>query len=174
MDNGGVNTYDIGTLAGLRGISYPGYGYGGNGNFLGDGSAVKASVRSNTDLNLLESVNNGTRSQFLSNQIDRGNTTVIDNINMGNRFLSEQFREQGMEFRFAALERLINANDQRQTAAQHALDLKVTECCCELKAGQATIIANQEAARLADAQAENQNLRTQIMITQNQGQAQGN
>lgn len=169
MDNG-VGVTDVGVLAGLRGVG--GYGYGGQGNFVGDGSAVKASVRANTDLALLDAVTSGTRDQFASNQIDRGNSNIVDNVNMGHRSLSDQLREQSSEFRFASIERTMIANQQATVALLHAADLKATECCCELKAGQATIIANQESARLAAAEAENQNLRLQIAIN-NQG-SQGN
>ena len=175
MENG-VNVTDVGTLAGLRAVG--GYGYGGQGNFLGDGSAVKEAVRGNRDIALLEGVNSNAAAASLSNQIRQHNDSISDRIASSENFISTQVRDSSLEFRFsnitaqhAAIERLITANDQRATAAQHALDLKLTECCCELKAGQATIIANRESARLQAAQAENANLRTQIMIN---NQSRGN
>ena len=60
------------------------------------------------------------------------------------------------------------ANQAALVAQLHAQDLKQVECCCELKAGQATIIANQEAHRLATAESENQSLRLQLAMS-NQG-----
>lgn len=173
--NGNLDTSDVLLNRGLNGF------YGGSGNFLGDGSAVKEAVRGNRDIALLDSVNEGTRDQFLTNQIDRGNMSINSRISDGQDFLSTQIRDNGLEFRFAnitsqfaTLERQMVANQATLVAQLHAADLKAVECCCELKAGQATIIANQESARLAAAEAENQNLRTQILIN-NQGRAsQGN
>lgn len=172
MDNG-VGTYDVGTLAGLRGIGFGGYGYG-HGNFVGDGSAVKEAVRGNRDLDLLESVNRTAADQALSDRITDGNRAISSQINMGNEFLTDRINAQSLNDRFSSLERLLFANQASNEREFRTLDVKLTECCCELKAGQATIIANQEAARLADSQAENQNLRMQIAINQSQGQAQGN
>lgn len=179
--SGTLDTADVLLNRGLNG-GYYGYGIANQGNFLGDGSAVKEAVRGNRDLDLLESVNAGTRDQFLSAQIRQHNDNVSDRLDMSQDFLSNQIRDQSLEFRFAnitqqhaSLERQMIANQQALVAALHAQDLKQVECCCELKAGQATIIANQEAARLAAAEAENANLRTQILINQGRGNAgQGN
>ncbi len=164
---------EAGSVLANRGLNY-GYGYQGfnQGNFAGDGSAVKESVRGSRDISLLESVNNGTRDQFLANQIRQHDSNISDRIGMGQDFLSTQIRDQGVEFRFASIERQMTANQAALVAQLHAADIKATECCCELKAGQATIIANQESARLAAAESENQNLRLQIAIN-NQG-SQGN
>ncbi len=172
MDNGGVGTYDVGTLAGLRGIGFGAYGYGNQGNFLGDGSAVKEAVRGNRDLDLLESVNRTAADQALSDRITTGNQLLSSQINMGNEFLTDRIASQALNDRFATLERQLAANAASAEREFRTLDVKLTECCCELKAGQATIIANQEAARLAAAEAENQTLRMQIAIN-NQG-SQGN
>lgn len=170
MDN--LDTSDVLLNRGLNG-----YGYGNNlGNFSGDGSAVKEAVRGNRDISLLESVNQGTRDQFVSSQIRQHNDNISDRLDNSQNFLSSQIRDQSLEFRFAnitqqhaSLERQMIANQQSLIAALHLQDLKQVECCCELKSGQATIIANQESARLAAAEAENQNLRTQIMINNQAG-----
>lgn len=173
MDNG-VGTYDVGTLAGLRGIGFGGYGYGlaANGNFLGDGSAVKEAVRGNRDIDLLESVNRSTTDQFLSQKITDGNAALTSTINMGDRFLSEQMRERSIADGFASIQRQLFAfqgDNQRDIAN---LNTKVTECCCKLEAGQAAIEAKLDAQALQAAQNENMNLR--IQLTQVQGQSQGN
>lgn len=181
MENGytGIQNSDVATLSLLgRGT---GYGYGGLGEyagatFQGDGSAVKEGIRGNRDLALLESVNKATADQFLSSQLRQHDSNISDRISRGQDFLASKISDQGVEFRFAnitaqfaALERQMIANQQAVTAMLHAQDLKQVECCCELKAGQATIIANQEAARLAAAEAENISLRTQIMINNSNG-----
>lgn len=169
--NGNLDTSDVLLNRGLNG----GY-YGNQGNFLGDGSAVKEAVRGNRDLALLESVNAGSRDNFLSQQIRQHNDSIGDRIDSNQDFLATKISDQGIEFRFAnvtaqhaALERMMIANQQAVVAMLHAQDLKQVECCCELKAGQATIIANQESARLADAQAENVTLRNQIMFINSRG-----
>lgn len=186
MENGhyGVGVTDVGVLAGLRGVGGYGYGYANQGNFLGDGSAVKEAVRGNRDIDLLEAVNRTNSDQFLSDRVTDSNRSLSAQINMGNEFLTDRIASQGLDFKFqnisdqlasserlaianqAALERAMNANQAAVVAQLHAIDLKQTECCCELKAGQAAILANQEAARLADAQNENNILRTQILIDQ--------
>lgn len=175
------STLDTADVLLNRGLNGGYYGFD-QGNFIGDGSAVKEAVRGNRDLDLLESVNAGTRDQFLSSQIRQHNDNISDKIDTNQSFLSTQIRDQGLEFRFAnitaqfaSLERQMVANQQALTASLHAQDIKQVECCCELKAGQATIIANQESARLAAAEAENASLRTQILINQGRGNSgQGN
>lgn len=169
---------EAGSVLANRGLNY-GYGYG-QGNFQGDGSAVHAAVRGNRDLGIVNAINENSRDQFLGNQIDRGHTSIIDSINTNNQFLSDRIWSQGIDAKFATvtaqfatLERAMIANQQATTAQLHAADLKAVECCCELKAGQATIIANQENARLQAAQEENQNLRLQIAIAGN-GNGNGN
>lgn len=153
-----------------RGLNYGGYGYGNQGNFLGDGSAVKEAVRGNRDIDLLESVNRSTTDQFLSQKITDGNAAVIDSVNMNNRFLSEQFRERAITDGFASMERQLFAfqNDNQRDIAN--LNAKVTECCCKLEAGQAAIQAKLDAQALQAAQTENMNLRINMI----QGQSQGN
>lgn len=193
MENGytGVSNNDVATLA-LAGRGFGGYGYGYGGNFVGDGSAVKEAVRGNRDLDLLESVNRTAADQAISDRITDGHAALQQTIDRGNEFITDRIAAQGLDFKFqglsdqlasaerlafanqAALQREMNANQLATMTQLHALDVKQTECCCELKAGQAAILANQEAARLSDAQQENQALRTQILIN-NQGRAnQGN
>lgn len=157
-----------------RGLNFGGYGYGiaGQGNFLGDGSAVKEAVRGNRDIDLLESVNRSTTDQFLSQKITDGNAAVTESINMNNRFLSEQLRERQITDGFASMERQLFAfqNDNQRDIAN--VNTRLAECCCKLEAGQAAILAKLDAQALQNAQTENLNLR--IQMSQNQGQAQGN
>lgn len=190
MDNGGINTYDVGTLAGLRGVG--GYGYGSQGNFLGDGSAVKEAVRGNRDIDLLDAVNRGTSDQFLSQKIADGDSNIVSTINLGNQFLTDRITNQGLDFKFAnitdrlssaerlafanqaSLEREMNANQAATIAQLHTMDVKQTECCCELKAGQAAILAKLDADRANAAENEVNNLRLQLNVINNQGRGQGN
>lgn len=175
MENG-VSVTDVGTLAGLRAVG--GYGYG---NFAGDGSAVKESVRGNRDIALIESVNQGTRDQFLSSQIRQHNDSVSDRISSAQNFLSAQVSDQSSEFRFAnitaqfaSLERSMIANQQNLVAALHAQDLKYAECCCELKAGQAAILAEIKCNReVAEARQAGMN-EAKLDILLNSGRGQGN
>jgi len=192
MENsyGGIQNSDVATLSLLgRGGYGGGYGYD-RGNFAGDGSVVKEGIRGNRDLSLLDSVNQGTRDQFLASQIRMHSDNIADRIGSGQDFLAGKISDQGLEFRFAnmtaehatiervaianqqALMAQLNANKADTDRQLHAMELKQVECCCELKAGQATIIANQESHRLAAAESENQNLRTQILIN-NQGRVNG-
>lgn len=187
MDNG-VGVTDVGVLAGLRGVA--GYGYANQGNFLGDGSAVKEAVRGNRDIDLLDAVNRGTADQFLSQKITDGDASVISTVNMGNQFLTDRINSQAIDSKFAAvtaqlasaerlafanqasLERELNANQTATMAQLHSMDIKQTECCCEIKAGQAAILAKLDADRAAAAENEVNNLRLQLNIV-NQGR-QGN
>lgn len=152
MDNGGLNTYDVGTLAGLAGVG--GYGYG---NFAGDGSAVKEAVRGNRDINIVEAVNRNAGDQALSDRISNGHQAITAQIVQGNEFLTDRINAQSIDAKFAnvtamlaaqdrqllagfaAAERLAFSNQQSTMAQLHAMDIKQTECCCELKAGQAAI-----------------------------------
>lgn len=162
-----------------RGLNL-GYGYGAfnQGNFGGDGSAINANVRGNRDLSLLESVNSGTRDQFLSAQIRQHNDAITDTINMNNQFTTDRIAAQGLDFKFAnitaqhaALERLMFANQAATDRRMSDIDLKLTECCCELKAGQAAILAKLDADRATAAQNEVNILRIQLA---NQSNGPGN
>lgn len=169
--NGNLDTADVLINRGLNG-GYYGLGFASNGNFLGDGSAVKEAVRGNRDLDLLESVNRGTSDQFLSQKITDGNQALASTVNMNNQFLSEQMRERTVADGFASIQRQLFAfqgDNQRDIAK---LDAKVTECCCKLEAGQAAIQAKLDSQALQAAQNENMNLR--IQLTQVQGQGQSN
>lgn len=127
MDNG-VNVTDVGTLAGLRAVG--GYGYGGHGNFVGDGSAVNANAIANRDF--IETGNNATArgQQFLSNQIDRSSD-----------FATNLVVAQNQSDRFNSIERLLFANQAATDRELKSIELKQVECCCELRAGQAAILA---------------------------------
>lgn len=191
MDTG-INTYDVGTLAGLRGVGVGGYGYGNQGNFLGDGSAIKEAVRGNRDIDLLDAVNRGTSDQFLSQKITDGDANIARTVNLGNQFLTDRITNQGLDFKFAnitdrlssaerlafanqaSLEREMNANQVATIAQLHAMDLKQTECCCELKASNAAILAKLDADRANVAENEVNNLRFQLNMVNNQGRGQGN
>lgn len=104
-----------------RGLNL-GYGYGSQGNFLGDGSAVKEAVRGNRDLSLLESVNRGSSDQF-----------ITDRINTGHAALSEQIREQHTSDRFATIERLMlqQNTDAQRDRTDTLLAIADVKCCCE-------------------------------------------
>lgn len=166
--NGSIDSSDVLLNRGLNGF----YGYGNQGNFLGDGSAVKEAVRGNRDINLLEAVNRGTSDQFLSQKITDGNEALASTVNMNNRFLSEQLRERQITDGFASMERQLFAfqNDNQRDIAN--LAKAQAECCCKLEAGQSAILAKLDAQALQNAQTENLNLR--IQMSQQQGQAQGN
>lgn len=163
----GSGTLDTADVLLNRGLNGFGYGYGGalpiaaNGNFLGDGSATNANTLGNRDLLQTEAINRTTSDRFLSNQIDRGNNFLTDRINQ--QFINE---------RFSTIERqmLANQNDTQRDIAN--VNLKLTECCCKLEAGQAAILAKLDAQALAQAQQDNINLRNQITIMQ--AQSQGN
>lgn len=175
MENsyGSINPNDIATLSLLGRGS--GYGYE---NFHGDGSAINANVRGNRDLALLESVNANTRDQFLSSQIRDGDSGIKDAMNINNQFLTDRINSQGIDFKFqsvsdqlASAERLAFANQAATDRRLGDIDLKLTECCCELKAGQAAIMAKIDADRVNDSQREADNLRLQIQIN---NQSRGN
>lgn len=162
------------------------YGAGYGGNFHGDGSAINANVNANRDLGIVNGINENSRDLLLANQIDRGHTAITDNINTSNQFLSDRIWSQGIDSKFAQVtaqfasaERLAYANaanvqremntNQIATMAQlHAMDLKQTECCCKLEAGQAAILAKIESDKAEAATNEVNNLRLQLNIV-NQG-----
>ena len=178
---------ETGSILANRGLN--GYGYGmsgghgnGHGNFPGDGSAVKESVRGNRDLQLLESVNGNAQNAALSNQIRQHNDSIQHDISVGHNFLTDRIAAQGIDAKFATVtaelaaqdramiagfasaERLAFSNQQSTMQQLHAMDIKQTECCCELKAGQAAISAKLDADRAASAESEVNNLRLQIQI----------
>ena len=183
------------TNRGLNGYGYGSYGSHGNGhaNFPGDGSAVNANVMSNRDFKILESINRTSSDQFQTQANSAGHGALRDAITSGNEFLTDRITSQSIDAKFAnvanqlsALDRSIIAgfasaervaftNQQTTIAQLHAMDIKQTECCCELKAGQAAISAKLDADRASAAEAEVNNLRLQIQINnQGRGQGQGN
>ena len=187
---------EAGSVLANRGLNY-GYGYQGfnQGNFAGDGSAVKEGIRGNRDIALLDSVNANATQNFLSSQIRQHNDSVQHDISVGNNFITDRIAAQGIDAKFATLtaehaslertmianaanvQREMNANQAATMAQLHAMDLKQTECCCELKAGQASILAKLDADRANAAENEVNNLRFQLNIANqsrgNQGQGNG-
>ena len=194
----GVNITDVGTLAGLRGIN--GYGYGGghgngHGNFPGDGSAVKEAVRGNRDLSIVESVNRTAADQAISDRINSGHQALNTQIIQGNEFLTDRINAQGIDAKFAnvtamlaaqdrqilagfaSAERLAFSNQQTTMAQLHAMDVKQTECCCELKAGQAAINAKleaQDAVSAAVSAARNEARLEALLADNGRGRGNGN
>lgn len=182
--NGTLDTSDVLLNRGLNG----GYGYGAgfnHGNFAGDGSSVKEGVRGNRDIQLLESVNGSAQNASLANQIRQHNATIQNDINVGNNFLTDRIAAQGLDFKFAnisdqlasaerlafanaaAVQREMNANQMATMTQLHAIDVKQTECCCKLEAGQAAIIAKLDAQSLADLRDANARMNTEIQIRNN-------
>ena len=176
--NGNLDTSDVLLNRGLNG----GYGHG---NFIGDGSAVKEGVRGNRDIQLLEGVNASSRDASLSNQLRAHNSTIQNDINIGNNFLSDRIAAQGLDFKFAnisdqlasaerlafanaaSVQREMNANQMTTITQLHAMDLKQAECCCKLEAGQAAIIAKLDAQAVADLRDANARMNTEIQIRNN-------
>ena len=183
----GVNVQDVGTLAGLRGIG--GYGYG---NFQGDGSAVNANVVANRDLGVVGAINSANADQFLSDRITDGDRALTTTIASGNQFLTDRINSQHIDSHFdnvsrelasaerlafanqAAMLAIITANKADTDRQLHSMELKQVECCCELKAGQATIIAKLDSDRAAAAETEVNNLRIQLQINQQGGRGNQN
>lgn len=166
MYNGTLDTSDVLLNRGLNGAYGIGAGLGlvANGNFAGDGSAVKEAVRGNRDLDLLESVNRGTSDQFLSQKITDGNAALTSTVNMNNQFLSEQMRERSIADNFAATQRQLFQIQSENQREFRAMDVKLTECCCKLEAGQASIQAKLDSQALAASQAENQRLQIELAL----------
>lgn len=157
MENGnGVTNNDAATLALLQGAV--GYGYANNGNFAYDGSVINAKVDAHQaaqsealanvrqiqtlQLDKLEAQN--TASQFFNSEFRQ-----IDRLNGLNTLLFNQFNQIDRRFSDQAL------------AAQ--------ECCCELRTGQAAIMAKlneAEAVRNAVQNAEQSVMLRQLLDNQ--------
>lgn len=127
----GLNTYDVGTLAGIRGVGFGhGYGYGyGKAHDYGAESAIRADVVANRDMAQVDNINRANESQFLSNQVSRGN-----------QFLTERINDQSINFRFADQSRnfqdlqrqMFNFQlDQQRANADIAKSVADNKCCCE-------------------------------------------
>ena len=157
--NGNLDTSDVLLNRGLNG-GYGGYAQGsmgnGHGNFPGDGSAVKEGVRGNRDIQLLESVNGSAQSAALANQIRQHN--ISDQLASAERLAFANA---------ASVQREMNANQIATITQLHAIDLKQTECCCKLEAGQASILAKLDAQALADLRDSNARMNTEIQIRNN-------
>ena len=148
----GIDTGSVLANRGLNGF----YGYGGHGNFAGDGSAVNANVVANRDAGIIDSVNSASSNQFLSDRI-------------WSQSIDAKFAAVTADF--ASMERLAFAQQAETQRQLHAMDLKQTECCCELKAGQASILAKLDADRAESLAAENNRLTMQIAISNGRGNA---
>lgn len=138
-----------------RGLNFAGpYGYSGHGNFLGDGSAINSNVVANRDLGTVAAINSVTRDGFLSDQIRSGHTALAEQIN-GNS-INDKFAalDRAVLAGNASAERLALANQATTMAQLHAMDVKQTECCCELKASVAAISAKLDADRVVTLQNE--------------------
>lgn len=107
--------------------------YGNQGNFVGDGSAVKEAVRGNRDIALLESVNANGRTTDISNQIRQHNESIQDNINLNNQFLTDRINQQAVNERFSSMERLLFAqqNDAQRDRTEILRAVDSVKCCCE-------------------------------------------
>ena len=159
-----------------RGLNFASpYGGYGQGNFVGDGSAVKEAIRGNRDLSLIDSVNRSTTDQFMSQQIRAGDENLANSITSGNQFLTDRIAALGLDAKFAQItadfasaERIAFANKADTDRELKAIQLKQVECCCETKAGLAAISAKLDADRAASAESEVNNLRLQLNIV-NQG-----
>lgn len=126
----GLNTYDVGTLAGIRGVGF-GHGgyYQGNRHDYGAESAIRADVVANRDMAQVDNINRANESQFLSNQVNRGN-----------QFLTERINDQSINFRFADVNRSFQDQqrqifnfqlDQQRANADIARAIADNKCCCE-------------------------------------------
>ncbi|AUS02256.1 hypothetical protein NVP2096O_21 [Vibrio phage 2.096.O._10N.286.48.B5] len=163
---GSIETSDVLLNRGLNG-----YGYG-VGNFGGDGSAVKEAVRGNRDISLIDSVNKASRDSFMTSQLSQADDNIINAINTGNQFLTDRISGQSIDFKFANItaqlasaERLAFANQASIDRQLHAMELKQTECCCELRAGQSAINAKLDAAATVSGKdAEIQRLNMQLLM----------
>lgn len=130
MDNGGINTYDIGTLAGLRGVGGYGQGYGyGQTHSYGAESAIRADVVANRDIQQVDMINRANENQTLRSQIDNGN-----------QFLTDRINAQSIDFRFADVNRSFQDQnrqifnfqlDQQRANADIAKSVAENKCCCE-------------------------------------------
>lgn len=171
MENGyqgSINPSDVATLSLLgRGGYGGGYGYGGgsgHGNFGFDGSVVNANVEANRVMN---AQGQDCISQQISDNADRNRDTVslIQSQGSTNRIIDSILASERVNTAsFNTIEREMAANARA-----------AAECCCELKAGQAQILANQECTtRVADAVASaQQNAKLDILLADNGGHGRG-
>lgn len=181
---------ETGSVLANRGLNY-GYGFN-QGNFAGDGSAIKEAVLGNRAIDVVDSINNASQAASHSTQVSDGFSAIRTDMNTNNQFLTDRINAQAIDAKFAnvtaqlaSAERLAfanAANAQREANANqiatinqlHAMEVKQTECCCELKAGQAAILAKLDADRAAAAEREGDNLRLQLQIINSNGNGRGN
>lgn len=130
MNNNGIGNNDVATLS-LLGNA--GFGYGNHANFAYDGSVINANVAANQ--------------KFFAAATER----VVDNQKAASDMqtaLVNQIASTAAEFREADRFNNLNAllfNQFNQIDRRFAdQDLKAQECCCELKTGQAAILAKLE------------------------------
>lgn len=124
----GINVSDVGTLAGIRGIGYGGYGYG-QAHDYGAESAIRADVVANRDMAQVDNITRSNENRFLSSQMDRGN-----------QFLTDRINAQSIDFRFADVNRSFQDQnrqifnfqlDQQRANADIAKAVADNKCCCE-------------------------------------------
>ncbi len=162
MSNG-IGNNDVATLS-LLGNT--GWGYGNHANFAYDGSVINANVKSNQE--------------FFAAATER----VIDNQKAAadmNTAIQDQIARTAAEFREADRFNNLNAllfNQFNQIDRRFAdQDLKAQECCCEIKAGQAAILAKldqQTAVANAVANAEQNIKLNQLLAAMGNGNGNGN
>lgn len=129
----GIDNNEVATLSLLRNV---GYGYGGNhANFAYDGSVINTNVEANRAIGLLAT------DRIVDNQ-----KQGFDAITATQNAIAAVSAEGRLNDKFAGLNALLfnqlNQIDRRFSDAQ----LSAQECCCELKAGQASILAKLDAA----------------------------
>lgn len=145
MENGALTNNDAATLALLGNGGYGGH-YNNYGNFAHDGSVLNAKL----DRNL--------------SQGERAVDRVVDNQNTHFDELRDNQR-QAQDFavetrhadRSANLDRMLYNQFNQIDRRFSAMELRNQECCCELKAGQASILAKldcENQVRVAVQQAE--------------------
>jgi len=139
MENGSIADAVIAN----RGLNFatPSYGYGSYGHR--DGSVPNANILSHAEEvranGIKESINGANAERSLNDTIVRGNEFLTDRINQN--FFSD---------RFSGLERLMFANQADIDRKLSAMDLKQTECCCEIKAAVAAVEAKLDSQVVAD------------------------
>lgn len=154
MESGSLNSSEVATLALLqsRGFGGAGYGVGSgypcggvNGHFASDGSVINANIEANREF----------AHQNVTRVVDNQKANA-DRITDAQKFVAELATENRISDKFAdqnlALATAISQIDRRFSD----MSLQINQCCCDLKAGQATIeakIDSAEAVRSAVEQA---------------------
>ncbi len=144
MESGSLNSSEVATLAllqsrGFGGGGYGvggGYGYGGvNGHFAADGSVINTNVGVNREFGKVQT------DRIVDNQMSNA-----DRITDAQKFVADIAGENRISDKFAdqnlALATALSGIDRRFSD----LSLQINQCCCDLKAGQATIEAKVDSA----------------------------